>query len=150
MKNVEELRLDLPVNGRQAAKTVWKIMPYVTRTIMNVYFHASTTSNYTGYIRLVSFSFLGINFFYTGNLLKHFDLFFKLFCRVKTDFKDDVLFIPIDITVTNTPGLYFLQDKFEFGYGSSGQEPSIFPLEVINSGRKPIKVNVSPYYFIIF
>lgn len=63
--------------------------------------------------------------------------------RMKTDQKDDILFIPVDITVSVNPGLYISEDKLDFGFGSSLQEPSTFPLEVLNSARRVIKVTVS-------
>lgn len=56
---------------------------------------------------------------------------------------EDILFIPVDISVTPTPGLYFSRDKFDFGYGTSLQEPSKLTLEIFNSARRVIKVNVS-------
>ncbi|KAJ1521626.1 hypothetical protein ONE63_003273 [Megalurothrips usitatus] len=110
VKNIEDLRLDLPVGRGQATQTLWKISPYSTKIIMNAYFKATAISNYTGYIRL------------------------------KTS-QDDILFVPVDITVTATPGLYYAQDKLDFGYGNSLQEPSTFTLEVFNSAKRVIKVN---------
>lgn len=62
---------------------------------------------------------------------------------MKTDQKDDILFIPVDITVSVNPGLYISEDKLDFGFGSSLQEPSTFTLEILNSARRVIKVSVS-------
>lgn len=55
VKNIEDLRLDLPSGRGQGSQALWKLPPYSTKTIMNAHFKASTINNFTGYIRLVSF-----------------------------------------------------------------------------------------------
>lgn len=66
-----------------------------------------------------------------------------MLCRMKTNQKENILFIPVDVTVTATPGLYVSEDTLDLGYGFSMQDPSLFLLEVFNSARRAIKINVS-------
>jgi len=50
--------------------------------------------------------------------------------------------IPLEISVSDTPGLYLAQDGLDFGMSGSTMPPTTLPLMVYSSAQKPVFVEV--------
>lgn len=105
------LHLELPGDKFEALSALWKVPPYETRPVMKAHFVARIASNHTSYI------------------------------RIRTNASDAQLMLPVEVEVSNSPGLYTPLDTLDFGVLRSRHDPpKVLPIQVINAAMKFIYV----------
>jgi len=57
--------------------------------------------------------------------------------------KDELLIVPLEVEVSERPGLYSPQHMLDFGVLHSETSSASLPLFVINSSTKPVEITVS-------
>jgi hypothetical protein len=63
--------------------------------------------------------------------------------RIKTNTTGaEFLYLPLEVEVSSQPGIYCPQELIDFGLLASNSEPRSLKLLVLNSGQKPIPVQV--------
>lgn len=106
------LHLELPDDEYEASSKLWEVPPYETRPVMKAHFVARIASNHTSYI------------------------------RIRTNTSNVQLMLPVEVEVSNSPGLYSPLDTLDFGVlRSKYDSPKILPVQVINAALKTINVN---------
>lgn len=105
------LHLELPNEEYEAASNLWKVPPYESRPVMKAHFLARLASNHTSYI------------------------------RIRTNQSDIQLMLPVEVEVSNLPGLYSPLDMLDFGVlRASHDPPKTLPIKVINAAHKSVSV----------
>ena len=79
------LHLELPDDEYEASSKLWEVPPYETRPVMKAHFVARIASNHTSYI------------------------------RIRTNTSNVQLMLPVEVEVSNSPGLYSPLDTLDFG-----------------------------------
>lgn len=107
------LHLELPNdNDYEADSSIWNVPPYEHRPVMKAHFLARIASNYTSYI------------------------------RIRTNVSDVQLMLPVEVEVSNSPGLYTPLDTLDFGVLRAAHDgPKVLPIQVINAALKYIYVH---------
>ena len=66
--------------------------------------------------------------------------------RIKTNTTGaEFLYLPLEVEVSSQPGIYCPQELIDFGLLASNSEPRSLKLLVLNSGQKPIPVQVPSF-----
>ena len=105
------LHLELPNDEYEAPSSFWKVPPYETRPVMKAHFVARISSNHSSYI------------------------------RIRTNVTNVQLMLPVEVEVSNSPGLYSPLDTLDFGVLRSHHDtPKMLPIQVINAAMKTIYV----------
>ncbi|KAH9414407.1 hypothetical protein DERP_014428 [Dermatophagoides pteronyssinus] len=105
------LHLELPDDEYEAPSSLWNVPPYETRPVMKAHLVARIVSNHTSYI------------------------------RIRTSQPDIQLMLPVEVEVSNSPGLYSPLDTLDFGVLRAKHDPpKALPIQVINAAQKSVSV----------
>ncbi|KAH9517423.1 hypothetical protein DERF_008099, partial [Dermatophagoides farinae] len=105
------LHLELPDDEYEAPSSLWNVPPYETRPVMKAHLVARIASNHTSYI------------------------------RIRTSQPDIQLMLPVEVEVSNSPGLYSPLDTLDFGVLRAKHDPpKALPIQVINAAQKSVSV----------
>lgn len=106
------LHLELPDDTDDAPSSLWNVPPFETRPVMKAHFVARIASNHSSYI------------------------------RIRTNQTEVQLMLPVEVEVTNSPGLYSPLDALDFGVLRAQHDKcQIRPIQVINAASKVINVH---------
>ncbi|XP_076041632.1 transmembrane protein 131 isoform X2 [Oratosquilla oratoria] len=106
-----DLHLELPTGSQEGQRTLWKIPPYRTRSLMKANFVARRENNHTAYVRIVT-----------------------------SESNGDYLVVAVEVEVTGQAGLYCPQDGLHFGLLTPHDQPAQLPLQLLNSAHKHIHI----------
>ncbi|CAH1159345.1 unnamed protein product [Phaedon cochleariae] len=103
--------LELPTGEQEGPNDLWEIPAQHTKAVIRVRFKAQVVQNYTAYV------------------------------RIKLNDPDETLVVPLEVQVTDTPGVLHLQGYVDFGVGGSLEGQRDLGLCLRNPHSRPLRVH---------
>ncbi|KAJ8350384.1 hypothetical protein SKAU_G00255140 [Synaphobranchus kaupii] len=107
-----DLHLELLTGQQGGTRKLWEIPPFETKGVMRASFSSRDADNHTAYLRI----------------------------KTNASSEDEFIILPVEVEVTQTPGIYSSIEMLDFGTLRSQDRPKQLNLHLLNSGTKDVQI----------